>query len=153
MPTPVSEHRLTRRVQFHETDTAGLVHFSVFFRYMEEAEHALWRAAGLSIAPAGSEIGWPRLETSFEFRQALRFEDVFEIAIRVVEVASRTIRYECRLTKDGEQVATGRLAIVCVRKAAGEPMRAIAIPAEIAQRFKAVATDGGRGTGEGEIGT
>jgi acyl-CoA thioester hydrolase len=150
---PVSEIRVERRVQFHETDTAGLVHFSVFFRYMEEAEHALWRAAGLSIAPAGSEIGWPRLETSFEFRQALRFEDVFEIAIRVVEVASRTIRYECRLTKDGEQVATGRLAIVCVRKAAGEPMRAIAIPSEIAQRFKAATTEGDRGTEEGEIGT
>ena len=37
---------MTRRVQFHETDLAGLVHFSIFFRYMEEAEHALWRAAG-----------------------------------------------------------------------------------------------------------
>jgi len=150
---PVSEIRVQRRVQFHETDAAGLVHFSVFFRYMEEAEHALWRAAGLSIAPAGSEIGWPRLETSFEFRQPLRFEDAFEIAIRVVEVASRTLRYECRLTKDGERVATGRLAIVCVRKVAGEPMRAIAIPADIAERFRAVTTDGDRGTEEREIWT
>ena len=42
-----------RRVQFAETDLAGLVHFSMFFRYMEEAEHALWRAAGLTIAKAG----------------------------------------------------------------------------------------------------
>jgi acyl-CoA thioester hydrolase len=142
MSAPVFEHRLVRRVQFAETDAAGLVHFSSFFKYMEEAEHALWRAAGLSIAPAGSGIGWPRLETSFEFRRPLRFEDEFEIAIRVVEVASRTLRYECRLTKDGEHVATGRLAIVCVRKAEGEPMRAIAIPAEIAERFRAVTTDG-----------
>ena len=43
--------RLTRRVQFYETDAAGIVHFSWFFRYMEEAEHALWREAGLSIHP------------------------------------------------------------------------------------------------------
>jgi acyl-CoA thioester hydrolase len=134
---PVGEHRLTRRVQFHETDAAGLVHFSVFFRYMEEAEHALWRAAGLSIAPSGAEIGWPRLETSFEFRQPLRFEDEFEIAIRVVEVASRTIRYECRLTRGDEHVATGRLTIVCVRKIAGEPMRATAIPPEVRDRLRA----------------
>ena len=51
-----SEFRLRRRVQFYETDAAGMVHFSWFFRYMEEAEHALWREAGLSIAqhpPAG----------------------------------------------------------------------------------------------------
>ena len=33
---------------------AGVVHFSWFFRYMEEAEHALWRAAGLSVAPVGA---------------------------------------------------------------------------------------------------
>jgi acyl-CoA thioester hydrolase len=150
---PVSEIRIARRVQFHETDAAGLVHFSVFFRYMEEAEHALWRAAGLSIAPRGSEIGWPRLETSFEFREALRFEDEFEIAIRVVEVASRTLRYVCRLTKDGVNLATGRLTIVCVRKAAGEPMRAVAIPPEIAQRFRAVAEDADGGTHERAVGT
>lgn len=149
---PVSEIRIRRRVQFHETDAAGLVHFSVFFRYMEEAEHALWRAAGLSIAPRGSEIGWPRLETSFEFREALRFEDEFEVSIRVVEVASRTLRYVCRLTKDGVHLATGRLTIICVRKAPGEPMRAVAIPPEVAQRFRAVAEDGNGGTHERAVG-
>ena len=37
-----------RRVEFAETDAAGIVHFSVFFRYMEEAEHALWRNAGMA---------------------------------------------------------------------------------------------------------
>ena len=73
---------MTRRVQFHETDLAGLVHFSVFFRYMEEAEHALWRAAGLSIHPPGTEVGWPRRSTGFEFYRALRFEDEFEVCIR-----------------------------------------------------------------------
>ena len=48
-----SEYRLRRRVQFHETDAAGIVHFSWFYRYMEEAEHALWRQAGLSIHSPG----------------------------------------------------------------------------------------------------
>src|SRR5689334_6065032 len=44
--------RYTRRVQFSETDMAGIVHFSAYFRFMEEAEHALWRAAGVSIGAA-----------------------------------------------------------------------------------------------------
>jgi acyl-CoA thioester hydrolase len=123
-------------VQFHETDLAGLVHFSCFFRYMEEAEHALWRAAGLSIAPPGSEIGWPRLATSFEFHRALRFEDEFEIAIRVVEIREQTIRYLCRLSRGGEKIATGRLTIICVSKRPKEPMRAMAIPPEIKARFE-----------------
>ena len=37
------EHRLQRRVEFSETDAAGIVHFSNFFRYMEGAEHAFLR--------------------------------------------------------------------------------------------------------------
>jgi acyl-CoA thioester hydrolase len=123
-------------VQFHETDLAGLVHFSCFFRYMEEAEHALWRAAGLSIAPPGSEIGWPRVATSFEFFRALRFEDEFEVVIRVVEIKEQTIRYECRLFRGGEKIAVGSLSIICVSKRPHEPMRAIPIPPEIKARFR-----------------
>src|SRR6185295_6570825 len=60
----VSDYRLKRRVLFYETDLAGIVHFSCYFRYMEEAEHALWRQAGLSIAPKGAEIGFPRVAAS-----------------------------------------------------------------------------------------
>ncbi len=79
-----SEYRLRRRVQFHEVDSVGIVHFSCYFRYMEEAEHALWREAGLSIAPKERGIGFPRVATSFDFAQPLRFEDECDILIRIV---------------------------------------------------------------------
>jgi YbgC/YbaW family acyl-CoA thioester hydrolase len=126
---PVSEYRLKRRVQFYETDAAGIVHFSWFFRYMEEAEHALWRAAGLSIHPPDSPIGWPRIKTSFEFQRPLRFEDEFEVHLRVAEVTRQTINYACTLTKAGEQIAAGSMTIACV--STKPTMRAIAIPEEI----------------------
>ena len=122
-------------MQFHETDVAGIVHFSWFFRYMEEAEHALWRAAGLSIHPPGSDIGWPRVAASFEFHRALRFEDEFEVWLRVAELAKKSIRYECVLEKGGEKVATGTMTIVCVRK--HPTLQAIEIPDEIAKRIMA----------------
>ena len=41
---------MRRRVRFYEVDGAGIVHFSWFFRYMEEAEYELWRSAGLRAA-------------------------------------------------------------------------------------------------------
>ena len=136
MPTDI---RLTRRVQFYETDAAGIVHFSWFFRYMEEAEHALWRAAGLSIHPRGAEIGWPRVATSFEFKRPLRFEDEFEVELQVAEITRRTIRYACRIAQGEETIATGELTIACVRRVPGEPMKSIEIPPEIAARFQAAA--------------
>jgi YbgC/YbaW family acyl-CoA thioester hydrolase len=132
---PVSQHTIRRRVQFHETDMAGLVHFSRFFNYMEEAEHALWRAAGISIHPPGSDLGWPRLHASFDFHRALRFEDEFEVRMRVEAIEERTIRYTCHLSREGTKIATGRLTIACARRRPDEPLRGIAIPAEIASRF------------------
>jgi acyl-CoA thioester hydrolase len=130
-----SEYRLKRRVQFYETDMAGLVHFSWFFRYLEEAEHAMWREAGLSIAGGGG-IGWPRVEASFEFYRPLRFEDEFEVHVRIIGKDARTIRYEGIISKDGERVATGRMAIKCVTKKPGEPMKSTDIPPEIDALFQ-----------------
>lgn len=131
------EYRLTRRVQFHETDAAGIVHFSRFFHYMEEAEHALWRQAGLSIAPPGADIGWPRVSASFDFHKALRFEDEFEVLIRIEQMTRRTIRYACVLFQGETKIATGALVIACVRKRVNEPMVAVEIPPEIAARLSA----------------
>jgi acyl-CoA thioester hydrolase len=135
-----SEHCLTRRVQFYETDAAGIVHFSCYFRYLEEAEHALWRAAGLSIHPGNSEIGWPRVATWFEFRRPLQFEDEFEVHLRIAEITRRTMRYECRIVQGDSVIATGGLTIACVRRTPGEPMKSIEIPEEIAARFQVAAT-------------
>jgi acyl-CoA thioester hydrolase len=131
-----SEYRFRRRVQFYETDAAGIVHFSWYFRYMEEAEHALWREAGLSIHPPDAEIGFPRVSTSFEFHRALRFEQEFDVHLRVAAMTKKSIRYTCVLTDGDIRIATGTLVTVCVRHRANEPMTAVEIPLEIAARIQ-----------------
>ena len=131
-----SEYRLKRRVQFHETDTAGIVHFSCFYRYMEEAEHALWRSVGLSIAPRDAVVGFPRVAATFDFHRPLRFEDEFEVRIRIARVGERSIRYAAHVTKDRAAIATGSLTVACIDKRPGAPFRSTRIPAEIAGRFE-----------------
>ena len=51
----------TRRVEFGETDLAGVVHFANFFRYMESAEVEFLRSRGVSVRLKweGQEIGFP----------------------------------------------------------------------------------------------
>jgi acyl-CoA thioester hydrolase len=127
---------MRRRVQFYETDAAGMVHFTSFFRYMEEAEHSMWREVGLSIAPEGAEMGWPRVAASFEYHRPLLFEQEFDVTIRVVAIAARTIEYVCEITRDGAKIATGSLRIACVRRRTGEPIKSVDIPPEIAERFR-----------------
>ncbi len=132
----ISEYRLKRRVLFYETDLAGIVHFSCYFRYMEEAEHALWREAGLSIAPKGAEIGFPRVSAKFDYHRPLRFEDEFEVWIRVTGLTETTISYQCELASGASKIATGALTIACVSKRPHEPLKPMPIPQDIASRFE-----------------
>jgi YbgC/YbaW family acyl-CoA thioester hydrolase len=138
--SPCSEYTLRRRVHFYEADSAGIVHFSNFFRYMEEAEHALWRAAGLSIARSESGVGFPRVSAAFEYHRPLRFEDEFDVRIRIVSMSEKSMRYTCALTRGDETIATGSLTIVCVIQTGSEPMKAIPFPPDIAARFAVAAT-------------
>jgi YbgC/YbaW family acyl-CoA thioester hydrolase len=133
---PLSEFTLHRRVAFHEVDSAGIVHFSVYFRYMEEAEHAMWREAGLSIAARGAQVGFPRVSAGFDYHRPLRFEDEFDARIRIAAIGDKSMRYVCTLNKGGETIATGTVTVVCVTRGADGVMKARAIPPEIAGRFE-----------------
>lgn len=121
---PASSHTIQRRVQFAETDAAGIVHFSEFFRYMEEAEHDFYRSLGFSVFPhealPGEEVGWPRVHASCDYRAPLRFEEVFTVEVIVEAVRARSIRFQVGFWKgEGEGrvlAAVGRLAIACVRR-------------------------------------
>jgi acyl-CoA thioester hydrolase len=131
-----------RRVQFAETDLAGIVHFSWMFRYMEEAEHALWRAAGLSVAARGSDLGWPRVTASFDFRNPLRFEDEFVVVVQLADVRTRALHYEHTIRRGDTVIGTGTMVSVCVRHGGGDRMEAVAVPAEIVARLRAALESG-----------
>ena len=107
---------------------------------MEEAEHALWRSAGLTIAPPDMKIGFPRVAASFDFHKPLRFEDEFEIDLSIVEIGEKIIRYNAHIVRNGISIATGSLTVACVQKRAGQSMTAVAIPPEIANRFRVANT-------------
>jgi len=127
---------LTRRVAFTDTDAAGIVHFSNYFRYFEYAEHALWREAGLRIHSHDAPIGWPRVSASCEYHRALKFEQEFDISVRVAEMSSRAIRYEGTIMRDGEKVATATWKIACVHKLPDGTMKSREIPADVAECLK-----------------
>ena len=43
------EFKMIHRVEFADTDMAGIIHFASYFRYMEVTEHAFFRSLGFSI--------------------------------------------------------------------------------------------------------
>jgi YbgC/YbaW family acyl-CoA thioester hydrolase len=134
----MTEFRYKQRVEFADTDLAGIVHFSAIFRYMEEAEHAMWRAAGLSIADRGNDLGWPRVSAACEFRNPLFFEDEFEVWVRLAAARTRALDYEFTIVRDETVIAVGTMTSVCVRKTPDGKMKATEVPSDILSRLRAV---------------
>ena len=136
-----SSFTIVRRVEFSDTDMAGIMHYSNFFRFMESAEHAFFRSLGYSVAarPGAPQVGWPRVHASCDYHAPLRFEDEVEVSLRVVARKSKALTYAFRFRKlNGPapvEVARGSLTVVCVAHQPDGTMRATPIPEEIASKI------------------
>ncbi len=135
-----STHTITRRVEFSETDLAGIMHFSNFFKFMETAEHAFYRELGLKLvakSPDGSSIGWPRVAASCDYKRALKFEDEVDVTLKVVKKTDKAITYDFIFRKKGEteESARGSITIVCCAFRDGR-MQATFIPKEFNEKIE-----------------
>lgn len=121
-----------RRVQFHETDMAGIVHFANYYRWMEQAEHEFLRSLGLSIMQKrndGTYIGWPRVSAQCRFAAPLVYEDEIEVHFDVERVGFKSVTYKVTFRKQGQLVAEGTSkAACCICKPDGK-LESIEIPA------------------------
>lgn len=118
---------MTRRVQFAETDMAGVMHFSNYFRVMEEVEHAYWRSLGLEAYSAGDAgpACWPRIRVECDYLAPLRFEDEIDLRLSVAELAVTSVTLEVEFRCHDRRVALGRVKAVCcaMEEGAFRPMK------------------------------
>lgn len=128
----------TRRVEFSDTDMAGIIHFANYYRYMEEAEHAFFRSLGLSIMqpqPDGSVIGWPRVSATCSFEAPAYFEDVLEVRLNVVRKGVKSLNYEVEFWRGETRLAHGKLKTVCCVCRLGQPLESIVIPPQYTEKI------------------
>ncbi len=134
------EFKVTRRIEFSETDMAGIVHFSNFFRFMEMAEHGFYRALGYSVIMNQFDppLGFPRVHAECDYRKPIRFEDLLEIHLLVKEKRPRVMTYLFKfrnVTAEPIEIARGILTVVCVSHTPAK-MEAVLIPAGLASQIE-----------------
>jgi acyl-CoA thioester hydrolase len=146
----MSEFRCTRRMEFVETDMAGIVHFSNFFRFMESAEVSFLHSLGLSVRfeGDGKTFSLPRVAASCDFLKPVRFEDVLETVVRVTKLGRTSITYGFDFFHQGEAIAKGRVTCVFCRVLPDDRLEPIDIPLEFRSKLQpfVVATDAASAT-------
>lgn len=148
-----------RRVEFCETDAAGIAHFSSFLCYMEQAEHAFLRSLGTSVVQPihieasgeasgqkGWHLSWPRVHVECDYQGAARFEDELTVQVDVRKIGSKSITYGFRFSKESsaegtsatkvEAIARGTVVAVCCRVKSGEPLQSMPIPEQLARQLR-----------------
>lgn len=112
---------------------AGIVHFSNYFAWMEQAEHEAWRSLGLGVMTeiGGETVSWPRVAAECDFRRAIRFEDLIDVQLGLSRIGNRSLTWRVRFFHDGILVAEGSMTAVCCTVEPGRPPVSREIPARI----------------------
>ena len=100
------------RVEFFETDLAGIVHFANFYRFMEQAEHSFFRSLDLQIhgtTPDGVVFGWPRVSANCSFKSPAYYGDEIEVRLTISRLTRRSLTITYEFQRDGVLLALGEM--------------------------------------------
>ena len=117
---------------------AGIVHFSVFFTYMEAAEHDFLRNLGLGVFNQVDDqtLSWPRVAASCDYRSAVRFEDEIEVQVAISKLGTSSIAYEHKIYRGETLVAEGLMTTVCCEVQHGQRPKSVPIPDAFLEKLR-----------------
>jgi len=114
-----------RRVEFRDTDAAGIAHFSAFFFWMESVEHELLRSVGVAVVERGSDgadASWPRVSAACDYTSAVRFGDELDVSVEVEAIGRSSVTYAFLFAHEARRVARGRIvAVRCLMRPGLKP--------------------------------
>jgi len=111
-------YRHTIRVAYVDTDAAGVVHHSQYFRYLEQGRVELMRAVGIDYLSFERDRGLalPVVEAQLKYRAPARFDDLLALDTWLSLGSRAKLVFASRLVRsvDGVLLHTGTVTIACV---------------------------------------
>ncbi len=114
----------TRKIAFHETDAAGVAHFSRLLCLVEEVEHEYLEACGVTVF--AEDCGWPRVHLTVDYAATARLGDMLKIVLSVVRIGESSVEWRFAASCEGRPVMNGEYTVVRV----GNGGKAVTISAE-----------------------
>jgi len=111
-----SEVTIKRRLEWMDTDAAGIWHHSTVIRWAEDAEAELHRQLGIVSRTFGAT---PRVNIDFNFGAPVRFDDEVDVTLSVVSLGETSVTYQVSVERDGETLAAGKMVAVLIDATSG----------------------------------
>ena len=127
-------HRFALRVYFEDTDTAGIVYYANYLRFMERARSDMLRAVGVDQRAAmdADEGVYAVAEVAIKYRASAKLDDALVVVSRVLEVRAATVLIHQRVMR-GDEILTDATVTAAFLSLDGRPRRQ---PREWVEKFE-----------------
>jgi len=113
------------RVYYEDTDSAGVVYYANYLKFMERARTEWLRAAGFElndIAEQHQAVFVVRA-VAIEYLKPSLIDDSLQVTVELAKVGNSQIVLVQRVLREGEELATAEVRVVCVNTATFKPVR------------------------------
>ena len=130
-------HHFAIRVYFEDTDTAGVVYYANYLRFMERARSDMLRAVGIDQRAAleGGDGVYVVAELAIKYRASAKLDDALLVVSRVEEVRAASCVIHQRVMR-GHQILTDATVTAAFLSPEGRPKRQPREWVEIFERLK-----------------
>lgn len=130
-----SSFKASFRVTWVDTDAAGVVHYSNYFRFFERTEEEFYRHLGFDFTDFRERGLWfPRVEAFCQYKKPATYGNLLEVELHVEELKEKSAKLSFNVASEtGDLLASGYLVIVAAEKQTG---RATQIPKDIVERLR-----------------
>ena len=134
------EHHFALTVYFEDTDTAGIVYYANYLKFMERARSDMIRAAGVDQVEThhGGGGAYAVAECNIRYLRPARLGDDLVVVSTVEAVRAVSVLIHQRVMRGAEQLTDAKVTAAFL-DAGGRPQRQ---PKEWIERFKAITAKG-----------
>ena len=131
------EHHFALTVYFEDTDTAGVVYYANYLKFMERARSDMLRAAGIDQKAELDKTGsvYAVAEVSVRYLRPARLGDDLVIVSTIETIRSASVVIQQRVRRGAEDIANATVTAAFL----SSDLRPQRQPSEWVERFNAIA--------------
>jgi acyl-CoA thioester hydrolase len=124
------------RVYYEDTDTAGVVYYAGYLRFLERGRTEWLRALGVEQFRLAQEAGivFAVRSLNIEYLKPARLDDVLAVLTELTLPGRAQVTLKQRIERDGETLVEATVRIACLNT---KTMKPAALPAEIRRKMGA----------------
>ncbi len=136
-------HKIEVRVQWFDVDSAGVVYYGNYFRFLNTAEDEYMRSLGIAHKELMKKynIGFARVETTCRFLRPARYDDVIEVHTKMKLENDRFLTFHFDLFRKEGAILLARAVTQTVCVLLGDEFKAIRMPRDVSKRLRRAISD------------